>query len=344
MKVGVLIPTFNRKQFLSLALESVLDQLHRELEIIVIDNGSTDGTAELMAGINDPRVRYVVNDQNLGMAGSINKGIALFSNEAEWCTILGDDDILDKDCIMNLVKAVRVAEAKSVVHSHRTFIDAHGGIIREAQPSPREESALDYLDMRSRARRETYLTGVLFNRTMFRRIGGYPLFSTGVGSDDAFIFALSLQDRLVFEQNANSFIRIHNEAESKARTDSIKKLHTVSEFYEYCRRIADKNASYTPEQHRSFVRILERYRRNLNSYWWRSAIHAALDLHDENASVELALLRSYVNDNRRVFSLRIRLNVFIENTFKINPESCKIYRVAGIMIDYLIFLLRNRLP
>ena len=94
--VGLLIPTYNRKELLAIALSSARCQTHHKIEIIVIDNGSTDGTAEFMSSISDQRVRYVVNENDIGMIGSINKGINLFSDKVEWCTILSDDDLLEQ--------------------------------------------------------------------------------------------------------------------------------------------------------------------------------------------------------------------------------------------------------
>ncbi len=344
MTIGVLIPTFNRKSYLAKALQSVLDQSYQKLEILVIDNGSTDDTAEFMSGISDPRVRYVVNETNIGMIGSINKGVKLFSENVAWSMILSDDDALARSCLEELVKTASNTGATSVVHAHRVFIDEQGNRIREARLSPREETALDYFDLRSRGRRESYLTGVLFSRAAFYKIGGYPPFSTGLGSDDAFIFALSLQDRLIFEQAAIALVRIHQDAESRSGTEGVKKLVTLKEFSAYCLRTADKFGNFTPEQHRSFIRSLKRYEINLNSYWWRTAVHAALAQGTAEARDELKLLRSFVRNDRQIFSLRIRLNICIEKMTHVNPESCRVYRTWGKLVDYALFLLRNRLP
>lgn len=112
IKVGLLIPTFNRKAYLAEALHSSRSQTYDNIEIIVIDNGSTDGTAEFMKTIPDSRILYVMNEQNLGMIGSINKGVNLFSSEVEWCTILSDDDVLDNDFIAKLVHTVVIPMLK----------------------------------------------------------------------------------------------------------------------------------------------------------------------------------------------------------------------------------------
>ncbi len=72
--VAVIIPTYNRTQFLVQALESVLNQSRPPDEIIVVDDGSTDGTADLLAGYKD-RVRYLYKP-NGGLPSALNFGLA----------------------------------------------------------------------------------------------------------------------------------------------------------------------------------------------------------------------------------------------------------------------------
>jgi glycosyltransferase involved in cell wall biosynthesis len=325
VKVGILIPTFNRKTYLVEALHSSCSQTYDKIEIIVIDNGSTDGTTAFMTSVSDQRVRYVVNENNIGMIGSINKGINLFSDEVEWCTVLSDDDILDKDFIMRLLNTAITFAAKSIVHSHRIFIDKQGNRIREAVLSPQEETALDYIRMRANSRRETYLTGVLFNRNAFKEIKGYPSFATGLASDDAFIFALSLKDRLLFERTTCAFIRIHEEAESISNMGVVRKIQTIREFGDYCRRAAREFGNFTPEQMRSFYLMIKGYIKALNSYWWLRNVHAIID-QNINMNDELHLLNSLVMHDSHAFSLRIRLNILLEKMMGVNPETYKTYR------------------
>jgi len=326
VKVGILIPTFNRKAYLVEALHSSCSQTYDNIEIIVIDNGSNDGTTAFMTSVSDQRVRYVVNENNIGMIGSINKGINMFSDEVEWCTVLSDDDILDKDFIMRMLNTAITFAAKSIVHSHRIFIDKQGNRIREAFLSPQEETALDYIRMRANSRRETYLAGVLFNRKAFLEIKGYPSFSTGLASDDAFIFALSLKDRLLFERTACAFIRIHEEAESISNMGGVKKIQTIGEFGDYCRRAAREFGNFTPEQMRSFYRIMKGYIKALNSYWWLRNVHYIIDQKNINLNDELHLLKSLVMHDGHAFSLRIRLNILLEEIMGVNPETYKSYR------------------
>jgi len=339
--IGILIPTFNRISFLEESLKSATEQSFKNIEIIVIDNGSTDRTAEFMNGISDPRVRYIVNESNIGMIGSINKGINLFSDKVVWCTILGDDDLLDKDFIMKLLYAATDSAAKSIVHSHRIFIDEQGNKIREATLSPQEETAFDYMKMRAYAKRETYLTGVLFNRKAFKEMKGYPSFATGLASDDAFIFALALKDRLVFDQSAVAYIRIHEGAESLSCSDGMRKLETVKQFGEYCERVARENGNYSQNKLRTFELTFSKYIRGLYSYWWIQTAHCTFDQGNKK-EVPLQELLDLVKINWNNFSFRVKLAVLCHKITGIFPEASNGYRTCWEYIINVSQLLKKR--
>ena len=64
--VSVIIPTYNRASTLPRAIKSVLNQDYENLELIVVDDASTDETAEVLSRIDDPRMRVIVHDHNKG--------------------------------------------------------------------------------------------------------------------------------------------------------------------------------------------------------------------------------------------------------------------------------------
>lgn len=90
--VSVVLPTYNRVQTLGRAMHSVLGQTYTHLELIVVDDGSTDGTAELVASISDARIRYLRLEQNQGVSNARNLGaeqargrlLAFQDSDDEW--------------------------------------------------------------------------------------------------------------------------------------------------------------------------------------------------------------------------------------------------------------------
>jgi glycosyltransferase involved in cell wall biosynthesis len=89
LRVSCIVPVYNGERFLAEALDSILAQTHRPFEIIVIDDGSTDGTPEVIAGYAG-RVRYQ-RQENAGVAAARNAGLELASGEL--IAILDADDL-----------------------------------------------------------------------------------------------------------------------------------------------------------------------------------------------------------------------------------------------------------
>ncbi|MBX2998554.1 MAG: glycosyltransferase [Caldilineaceae bacterium] len=90
-KISVIIPAYNQDAYLGQAIESVLAQEFQEFEVIVVDDGSTDGTKEVAARYGDSRIRYIYQ-QNKGLSGARNRGIV--SAVAPYLLFLDADDYL----------------------------------------------------------------------------------------------------------------------------------------------------------------------------------------------------------------------------------------------------------
>ncbi|MEO5954868.1 MAG: glycosyltransferase [Nitrospiraceae bacterium] len=79
--VTVLMPVFNGERFLREAIESVLQQTHRDFELLIINDGSTDRSREIVLSYDDPRINFAENAKNLGLASTLNVGLGLATYE-----------------------------------------------------------------------------------------------------------------------------------------------------------------------------------------------------------------------------------------------------------------------
>ncbi len=73
-KISICIPTFNRVNLLPLAIESVLKQTYQDFQLIICDDGSRDGTPELMSQYSDNRIKYIRHSQNIGKSNNMRSG------------------------------------------------------------------------------------------------------------------------------------------------------------------------------------------------------------------------------------------------------------------------------
>jgi len=88
--VSIIIPTYNRAHTLPRAIGSVLAQDYPHWELVIVDDGSTDNTTQVLAQYNDPRIKIVKHSQNRGVTAAENTGLDVMSGE--WFTFLGSDD------------------------------------------------------------------------------------------------------------------------------------------------------------------------------------------------------------------------------------------------------------
>lgn len=121
-KVSVCIPTYNYGRFLGDAVSSVLLQSFREMELIIVDNCSTDDTRRICEGFiaSDDRVRYFCNPLNLGMVGNWNRCLELA--RGEYIKILCADDMLEPGCIARSVEIMEWHKNVALVTGGRLFV------------------------------------------------------------------------------------------------------------------------------------------------------------------------------------------------------------------------------
>jgi GT2 family glycosyltransferase len=103
VKVSVVVPTWNGHRFLEPCLEALGAQSHRDLEVVVVDNGSTDGSRALLAA-RFPTARVVAFPQNRGFSVAVNAGIRASAGEV--VALLNNDTRADPDWIAALVDAL----------------------------------------------------------------------------------------------------------------------------------------------------------------------------------------------------------------------------------------------
>ncbi len=90
MTFSVIIPLYNKAPYVRKTVESVLGQTFDDYELIIIDNGSNDGSNKIVAGFIDPRIRTVHLEENIGVSNARNKGVSL--STAPYITFLDADD------------------------------------------------------------------------------------------------------------------------------------------------------------------------------------------------------------------------------------------------------------
>ncbi len=90
MKISAVLPVYNCEKYIQQAIDSILNQTFKDFELIIINDGSTDGSLELIKGYNDPRI-VIIDQNNQGLAKTLNNGLAIA--RGEYIARMDADDI-----------------------------------------------------------------------------------------------------------------------------------------------------------------------------------------------------------------------------------------------------------
>jgi len=134
-RVSIIIPTHNRSKLLRVALESALGQTYPNIEIIVVDDGSTDDTAAVVAQYTG-RVNYI-KQANQDVAAARNTGIRVASGE--YLTFLDDDDLILPTKIARQVRVLASRTRVGLVHCRFYYADENGNYLHEVGILPEGE-------------------------------------------------------------------------------------------------------------------------------------------------------------------------------------------------------------
>lgn len=181
LKISVIIPLYNHEKFIKDAIKSVLNQTHKNLELIVIDDGSRDGSLTVAQSFNDQRLK-VISQENCGAHHTINRGLDLATGD--YLTILNSDDVYDKErlekCIAFLVENpdthLICTYIKVINDSGKTLGIKQGWKNMEPWPIPNKEKSFaksdDFLKNLLMSNFISTTSNMLFTKQLYQAIGG----------------------------------------------------------------------------------------------------------------------------------------------------------------------------
>ncbi len=166
MKVSVVVPAYNQAAYLREALASALAQTCREIEVIVVDDGSTDDTRAVCAAFGDDRLRYIhqANDRTMGIGA---RNLAMLEARGEWIALLDQDDRWAADKLEQQLRRAAQCPQAGAVFCRARFIDARGEVTGE-QPGPLPEGDVFHVLLDSN---RYYAATGMFKRALLPVIG-----------------------------------------------------------------------------------------------------------------------------------------------------------------------------
>lgn len=123
-KVSVLMPVYNADRFLKEAIDSIIEQSYSDWELIIINDGSIDKSEQIALSYTDDRIKYFVNEKNLGLIDTLNKGIDIC--QGEYVARMDADDISTSDRLEKQVEFLDKHPECAICGCQATVIDNNG--------------------------------------------------------------------------------------------------------------------------------------------------------------------------------------------------------------------------
>ena len=170
--VTIGLPTYNRASgYLKTTLHSALSQTYPNLEIVVSDNCSPDGTEALVRGAGDPRVRYFKQTKNVGENNNAN--FCLEQAQGAYFLLLHDDDVIDEDFVEACLDAVNGDTTVGLIRTGTRMIDGDGVVVATSPNGVGGLSTTEFMLGWFSGKTALYLCSTLFNTTGLKAIGGF---------------------------------------------------------------------------------------------------------------------------------------------------------------------------
>jgi glycosyltransferase involved in cell wall biosynthesis len=225
--VAIGLPVYNGEQYLAQAIESILAQTHTDFELIVGDNASTDGTAEIAASYQaaDPRVTLLTSDVNRGAAWNYNR--VFHASSAELFRWGAHDDLVRPAYLERLVEALQDNPATVLAQTQTSLIDGEGVVVGEWNES------FDLTGRRPSRRLRELVRHLVMSNIMFglmrrsameqtRLHGAYP------SADYVFLAELSLVGPFTIVPERLFLRRVHPQMSRRAHAS----LQDVADWFE----------------------------------------------------------------------------------------------------------------
>jgi len=159
--VSIILPTYNGSQYLQQSINSCLLQTYHNIELIIVDDCSTDDTFKIINNIKDPRIHLIRHNRNLGLPESLNTGFSY--STGDYLTWTSDDNIFLLNAIERMLDFLGNYPHVDMVYSNYSIINDLGNLIGKFRVKE-SDSLIDY---------DCVGACFLYRRILYEKIGQY---------------------------------------------------------------------------------------------------------------------------------------------------------------------------
>lgn len=204
MMISVVIPLYNKENQIEKTLQSVFNQSFTDYEIVIVNDGSTDRSAEFVEAIDDPRIR-LIHQQNAGVSAARNRGIE--EAKGDYIAFLDADDEWKPDYLATQASMIEKYPECDVFATNYEFRNEKGEtkptILRKVKIEGEDGIMDNYFEVASCSDHPLWTSAVVASKTCLKKIEGFPVGCTS-GEDLLTWARLAAKNKVAFTKSAKA--------------------------------------------------------------------------------------------------------------------------------------------
>lgn len=224
---SIILPVRNGSNYIRECISSILSQTYTSFELLILENASTDNTVEIINSFGDERIKIIPAERPLTIEENWARAVEI--PKAEYMTLIGHDDILQPNFLEIINGLIKTHPDATLYHTHFSFIDSKGKVIRACKPMPQKLELYQLLEGFLKNTIDSMGTGYVMRSVDYNTIGGIPVKYPGLlfADFDLWLQLTALSYETISAENCFSF-RLH---QSITSTSADTRLHNALEIY-----------------------------------------------------------------------------------------------------------------
>ncbi len=236
MKFSIILPVKNGGEYVKECVQSILSQTYPDFNLHILENYSTDGTAEWLQTLKDVRIIVIPSERSLSIEENWARILSIKRNA--FMTIIGHDDLLDNNYLEVMNDLIQQNSGASLYQAHFRFIDARANLVKHCKPMHEKQTAAEFLHSLFTDSIDTMGTGYMMRSEDYNLVGGIPSYPNLLFADHALWIKLTALSYKATSPTESFSYRLHENLSKKSDA-----FRYINSFYNYMDFLVDLKAN-----------------------------------------------------------------------------------------------------
>lgn len=297
MRFSFILPVRNGGEYIKKCVQSILAQTLQDFNFIILENKSTDDTAEWLQTLTDERIVVIPSETSLTIEENWARILTIQKNE--FITITGHDDLFEPNYLQVMSDLINQYPNASLYQTHFKYIDAEGKTIKSCKPMQEKETASEFLSSFLQKKIDVNGTGFMLRSKDYDELGGIPVSYPNLLFADFELWIKATEKSYKITSTKNCFsYRLHQS--TTAISADIKMQKAFERFIFFLESLKTKN--------KEFENVIKEFAIEFIQYWCKGLAHRLMRTPKEKRNdLSVAI---FLSDCKKYANLLVPVNNF----------------------------------